>query len=305
LIGENLPSPKELIMTAVVDATPGSTPTIVVTGSTGHLGRLVVEALLDRGVDPGHIIATGRGVAKLADLAERGVLVRQADFTEPETLTAAFDGADRLLLVSGTEVGQRPAQHANVIAAAKAAGVQLIAYTSLPYADTSSLLLAVEHLATERELAASGVPYVLLRNGWYLENYTEQLSTFLAHGIAGAAGDGQVSAASRRDYAEAAAVVLSEDGHAGAVYELGGPAFTLPELAAAVSAASGTSVTYTDLPVEAYEQILLGAGVPAPMARILSDADRGVAQGELFVDSGHLETLIGRPATTLDQALAG
>jgi NAD(P)H dehydrogenase (quinone) len=183
--------------------------------------------------------------------------------------------------------------------------VQLIAYTSIPQADTSSMLLAVEHLATERELAASGVPHVLLRNGWYLENYTEQLQAFLAHGIAGSAGDGKVSAAARLDFAEAAATVLTEEGHAGATYELGGEAFTLPELAAAVSVATGTTVTYTDLPVEAYEQVLLGAGVPAPMAHILADSDRGLAQGELFVEGSDLEKLIGRPATTLQQALAG
>jgi NAD(P)H dehydrogenase (quinone) len=278
--------------------------TIVVTGATGKLGRLTVEALLRRGVPASGIVATGRNIERLNDLAERGVVVRRADFDDPSTLPAAFAGGDRLLIVSGNEVGKRPTQHLNAITAAKTAGVQLIAYTSLPYADTSSLLLAVEHLATERDLAGSGVPFVLLRNGWYLENYTEQLPTFLAHGIVGSAGTGQVSAAARVDYAEAAATVLAEDGHGGAVYELGGAPFTLPELAAAVSAATGTVVTYTDVPVETYEQILLGAGVPAPMARILADADRGVAQGELFVDSGELEKLIGRPATTLAQALS-
>lgn len=277
--------------------------TIVVTGATGHLGRLTVEALLQRGVPADQIVATGRDVAKLEDLAAAGITVRPADYDDRASLDAALAGADRLLLVSGTAVGQRPAQHANVIAAAQAAGVQLIAYTSITRADTSSLLLAQEHRASEETLIASGVPYVLLRNSWYLENYTEQLPTFLAHGIVGSAGSGRVSAAARRDYAEAAAVVLSEDGHAGAVYELGGAPFTLPELAQAISAASGTAVTYTDVPVEQYEQILLSAGVPAPMAHILADADRGLALGELYVDSGHLEKLIGRPATTLAQAL--
>jgi len=277
--------------------------TIVVTGATGHLGRLTVDALLQRGVPADQIVATGRDVAKLEHLAAAGITVWRADYDDRASLDAALAGADRLPLVSGTAVGQRPAQHANVIAAAQAAGVQLIAYTSIPYADTSSLLLAQEHRATEEILIASGVPYVLLRNSWYLENYTEQLPTFLAHGIVGSAGSGRVSAAARRDYAEAAAVALSEDGHAGAVYELGGAPFTLPELAQAVSAARGTAVTYTDVPVEQYEQILLGAGVPAPMAQILADADRGIAVGELYVDSGHLEKLIGRPATTLAQAL--
>ena len=279
--------------------------TVVVTGATGHLGRLTVEALLRRGVPAGELVATGRDIAKLTDLAERGVDVRRADFDDPATLPEAFAGAERLLLISGNEIDQRPRQHANAIAAAKAAGVSLIAYTSIPHADTSSMLLAVEHLATERELAASGVPHVLLRNGWYLENYTEQLETFLAHGIAGSAGTGKVSAAARLDFAEAAATVLTEDGHAGATYELGGAAFTLPELAAAVSTATGKTVTYTDLPVEAYEQVLVAAGVPAPMARILADSDRGLAQGELFVDGSDLEKLIGRQPTTLAAALAG
>jgi NAD(P)H dehydrogenase (quinone) len=279
---------------------------IVVTGATGQLGRLSVEALLRRGVPAGQIVATGRNTGKLADLADLaglGVSVRRADFDEPATLAEAFAGAERLLLVSGNEIDQRPRQHANAIAAAKAAGVNLIAYTSIPHADTSSMLLAVEHLETERALAASGIPHVLLRNGWYLENYTEQLETFLAHGIAGSAGSGKVSAAARLDFAEAAATVLTEDGHAGVTYELGGAAFTLPELAAAVSAATGTSVTYTDLPVEAYEHVLTGAGVPAPMAHILADSDRGLAQGELFVEGSDLEKLIGRPATTLEGAL--
>ncbi len=196
--------------------------TVVVTGATGHLGRLAVESLLDRGVAPEQIVATGRNVEKLADLAARGVVVRRADFDDPSTLAAAFAGADKVLLVSGSEVGKRVQQHTNAIDAAKAAGVALIAYTSIPYADRSSLLLAEEHAATERVLAASGVPHVLLRNSWYLENYTAQLPTYLEHGVAGAAGSGRVSAAARRDFAEAAATVLIEDGHAGAVYELGG-----------------------------------------------------------------------------------
>jgi NAD(P)H dehydrogenase (quinone) len=277
--------------------------TIVVTGATGHLGRFAVDALLNRGVPAEQIVAVGRNTEKLAELAARGVTVRRADYTDPASLAEAFAGADRLLLVSGSEVGQRTAQHANAIAAAKAAGVGLIAYTSILRADTSTMLLAQEHLATERELAASGVPFVLLRNGWYLENYTEQLETFLVHGIAGSAGTGRVSAATRRDYAEAAAAVLTEDGHAGAVYELGGEAFTLAELARALSASTGAEVTYADLPLAAYEQVLVGAGVPSMMAHILADSDRGVAAGELYVDSAQLQKLIGRPATTLAQTL--
>jgi NAD(P)H dehydrogenase (quinone) len=278
--------------------------TIAVTGVTGHLGRLAIEALLERGVPADQLIATGRRVETLSDLAERGVTVRAADFDQPEGLAGAFAGVERLVLVSGSEVGRREPQHANAIAAAKSAGVQLIAYTSIPYADRSTLLLAAEHRATEQRLAASGVPHVLLRNSWYLENYTAQLDTYLAHGVVGSAGDGQVSAAARQDYAEAAAAVVAEDGHAGAVYELGGAGFTLTDLAAAVTSATGTPVSYTDLPVEQYEQVLLGAGLPAPAARIFADADRGLARGELFVDNGQLEKLIGHAPTTLAQALA-
>src|SRR3954447_22042648 len=223
---------------------------IVVTGATGHLGRLVVEALLARGVPAQEIVATGRRVETLADLTDRGVVVRHADYTDPASLRAAFDGAEKLLLVSGSEVGQRVAQHGNAIAAARDAGVRLIAYTSITRADTSTLQLAQEHRATEEALAASGVPHVLLRNSWYLENYTAQLPAYLQHGIVGAAGTGQVSAATRADYAEAAAAVLATEGHDGAVYELRGAPFTMEDLAAAVSAATGRTVAYTDVPVE-------------------------------------------------------
>lgn len=277
---------------------------IVVTGATGHLGRLVVESLLARGVPAGNIVATGRRVETLADLAERGVVVRSADYGDAASLRAAFAGAEKLLLVSGSEVGRRVAQHTNAIEAAKDAGVGLIAYTSILKADTSSLLLAEEHLATEKALAGSGIAYVLLRNGWYIENYTGQLPVYLEHGIAGAAGNGQVSAAARADYAEAAAAVLAGDGHAGAVYELGGEPFTMTDLADAVSAATGRTVSYTDLPVEQYAAVLVGAGLPEPVAAVFADGDRGVAEGELFTDGNDLEKLIGRAPTSLTDALA-
>jgi NAD(P)H dehydrogenase (quinone) len=278
--------------------------TIVVTGATGHLGRLTVEALLRRGVPADQITATGRRTETLTDLADQGVNVRRADYTDPPSLREAFAGAERLLLVSSSEVGQRVEQHANAINAAAAAGVSLIAYTSILKADTSSLLLAKEHRATEELLAESGIDHVLLRNGWYTENYTAQLPIYLEHGIAGAAGKGRVSAAPRADYAEAAAAVLAEDGHDGATYELGGDAFTMTELAQVVSEVTGQSVTYTDLPVEQYTQVLVGAGLPEPVAAVFADGDRGVANGELYVDTTDLETLLGRPATSLAQAIA-
>ena len=277
---------------------------IVVTGATGHLGHLVVEALLDRGVPAGEIIATGRRTEALAGLADRGVVVRRADFDDAGSLRKAFAGAEKLLLVSGSEVGQRARQHGNVIEAARAVGVPFIAYTSIVRATTSTLLLAEEHRATEQLLAESGIPHALLRNSWYLENYTGQLPVYLEHGIAGAAGTGRVSAATRGDYAEAAAAVLVGDGHAGAVYELGGAPFTMVELAETVSAATGREVRYTDLPVEEYQAVLVGAGLPEPVAAVFADGDRGVAEGELLVEGSDLEKLIGRAPTSPADAVA-
>lgn len=277
---------------------------IVVTGATGHLGRLAVEALLARGVPADQIVATGRRIEALADLQERGVTVRRADYTDPESLRAAFAGADTLLLVSGSEIGERVPQHRNAITAAKEAGVGLIAYTSVAGADSSSLGIAEEHRATEQLLAESGIPHVVLRNGWYTENYTGQLDTYLANGIVGSAGEGRISAATRADYAEAAAAVVAEDGHAGAVYELGGEPFTLSQLAATVSEVTGTDVAYTDVPVEQFAAILEGAGLPAPVAGMFADIDRSVAAGDLFVEGNDLEKLIGRAPTPLADAVA-
>ena len=272
---------------------------IVVTGATGHLGRLVVEALLDRGVPGGQMVATGRRTEPLADLAERGVVVRRADFDDPASLREAFTGAERLLLVSGSEPGRRIEQHGNAIDAAKAAGVRHIAYTSIVRADTSSLLLAADHRGTEELLAASGVPHTLLRNAWYFENYTPQLPVYLEHGIVGSVGAARISAAARADYAEAAAAVLTGEGHEGAIYELGGASFTMAELAEVVSTATGRTVTYTDLPVEQYAQVLVAAGLPEPVAAVFADGDRGAAAGELLVDGSDLEKLIERTPTPL------
>ncbi|SDL55715.1 NAD(P)H dehydrogenase (quinone) [Geodermatophilus siccatus] len=277
---------------------------IVVTGATGHLGRLAVEALLERGVPAAHVVATGRRTGTLADLADRGVVVRTADYDDEASLEEALAGADRLLLVSGSEVGQRVRQHRNAVAAARAAGVGFIAYTSIAHADTSTLLLAEEHRATEQLLAEAGVPHALLRNSWYTENYTAQLPVYLEHGIAGAAGDGAVSAATRADYAAAAAAVVATDGHAGAVYELGGAPFTMTELAQVVSAATGRTVTYTDLPVEQYQQVLVAAGLPEPVAAVVADGDRGVAAGELLVEGDDLARLLGRAPASLADAVA-
>ncbi|MFI8303659.1 NAD(P)H-binding protein [Streptomyces sp. NPDC085927] len=212
---------------------------------------------------------------------------------------------DRLLLVSGNEVGQRLAQHKNVVQAAVDAGVELIAYTSTLRADTNSTKLAEEHRTTEALIRESGLPYVFLRNGWYIENNTDNLATAFQFGtIDGSAGDGRISGATRADFAAAAAVVLTSDGHDGNVYELGGTAYTMTELAAEVAAQSGKPVTYQNLPADEYTQVLLGAGLPAPFAALLVDSDLGISRGELFTTSTDLERLIGRPSTPLTDAVA-
>ena len=279
---------------------------IVVTGATGKLGRLVIEALIRRGIDPSQIVAAGRSAERLDELASRGLRVAKIDYADPESLRSAFAGADQVLLVSGPELGQRVRLHGNAIDAARSAGVGRLAYTSIAHAESSSLLLAQEHRGTEELLAASGLPYVLLRNSWYVELYTEPLATTLANGvIVGSAGDGEVSAATRADYAEAAAAVLAAGGRESATYELGGDeAFTLPEVAAEITVQSGTTVAYKDLPTADYQQALVGFGLPAELAAVLADADRGLAAGDLRVDTGDLSRLIGRPTTTLAEAVA-
>jgi len=269
------------------------------------LGRHVLEALLERGVAAGNIVAAGRSVAKLADFVERGVRVQPMDYADAGSVAAALKGATRVLLISGSEVGQRVDQHRTVIEAAKAEGVELLAYTSIANADTTSMLLADEHKATEALLRESGVPFVLLRNGWYLENYTEQLPGTLAQGaVAGSAGDGKVSGAARADYAQAAAAVLVADGQSGKVYELGGDeAFSMADLAAEISAATGKAVSYNDLPAGDYAELLASVGVPEAFAEILADSDLGIARGDLLVSTGDLRRLIGRPTTSLGQAV--
>lgn len=278
--------------------------TIAVTGATGQLGRLVVEALIARGATPGEIVAVVRDTAKAGGLLALGVQVREGDYDRPETLTAAFDGVDRLLLVSGNAVGQRIPQHTAVIDAAKRAGVGFLAYTSILRADTSPVGLAPEHLATEELIKSSGIPYAFLRNGWYIENYAASFGPAIAQGaLYGSAGDGRIAAATRADFAEAAAVVLLS-GEAG-VYELAGDeAFTLAGLAAAVAEASGAPVAYTDLPVEQYQAALVGAGLPEAFAGLLADTDVKIRDGHLDDDTKTLSRLIGRPTTPLSDAVA-
>ncbi|MEO5665740.1 MAG: NAD(P)H-binding protein [Nocardioides sp.] len=279
--------------------------TYLVTGASGQLGRLTVQALLEQGVAAADVVATARDTDNIADLAALGVLTRPADYTDPASLKDAFAGVDRALLVSSSAVGERVAQHANVIDAARDAGVELLGYTSLVRADTAQMILAGEHRATEELLTASGLPVVLLRNSWYFENYTAQAATALEHGVVlGAAGEGRVSAATRADFAAAAAAALVSDDQAGRVYELGGDvAFTLEEYAAALAAESGRPVAYQDLPAAELSAALVGAGLPEQYADILADCDLALARGELLADSGDLSRLIGRPTTTLAEAI--
>ncbi|AFD25661.1 SDR family oxidoreductase [Deinococcus gobiensis] len=277
---------------------------IAVTAATGHLGQLTVQALLDRGVPAGDLVAIVRDPQKAQAIAAQGVEVRQADYTQPEGWAQALAGVDRLLLISSSSMEDRAGQHRTVIEAAKAAGVELLAYTSLLKADTAQMSLAADHQATEAILKESGVPYVLLRNGWYLENYNAAQSLG-AGAVLGAAGEGRINAASRRDYAEAAAAVLSTEGHAGRTYELGGDqGFTLAELAAEIGRQGGKDVAYHDLPEGEYEKTLEGFGLPTPVAQMLASSDSGVKRGELATGSSDLRDLIGRPTTTLAQGVA-
>ncbi|OWY80096.1 SDR family oxidoreductase [Rhodococcus sp. BUPNP1] len=278
--------------------------TIAVTGAAGHLGRLTITALRTRGIAAGDIIAVVRDAAKAADLAADGVQVRVADYADAAAVREALAGVDKLLLVSGSEVGQRLPQHTNIIDAAKATGVAFIAYTSILHAATSPLILAGEHKATEELLAASGIEHALLRNGWYWENYDNSVTAAAATGaLFGSAGTGRVAGAARKDYAEAAAAVLTTEGHAGAVYELGGQRLTYTDLAEVLSGIVGVPVTYKDLPKEEYATILENTGVPAQFTAVLADSDAGIAVGALDTDSGDLERLIGRPATPAAEAI--
>jgi NAD(P)H dehydrogenase (quinone) len=279
--------------------------TILVTGATGQLGRLVVDNLLARGVEPTAVRAGARDVARAGDLAELGVQVVPLDYDAPETVAAAVDGVDALLLVSSSEVGKRAAQHQAVIDAAGAAGVAKLVYTSASKATTSDLVLAPEHKATEEAIAASGIPAVILRNNWYTENYVPDVARAKDTGvIAASVGEGRVASASRIDYAEAAAVALTEDGHIGQVYELGGDvAWSFDELAAAAADLTGRKVRYTPLTTTEHAAALQAAGLDAGTVGFVTALDANIRDGALAETDGTLSRLIGRPTTPLDEGL--
>ena len=280
--------------------------TYAITGATGQLGGLAADSLRAAGVDVADIVAIVRDEKKASALSNVGVNVRVADYESPETLRAALAGVDRLLLVSGSEVGRRIPQHRNVIDAAKEAGVSLIAYTSILRADTSTLALAEEHQATEQLLTESGIPTVLLRNGWYWENYLAGASAAIDSGnLYGSAGDGKVAGASRSDYADAAASALI-NAKGGEIYELAGSEhLTLSDIAATLAKVSGRHVHYQDLPESDFAAALTSNGVPEAFAKVLADSDAGIARGELDSDSTDLETLAGHSSTPLADVISG
>ncbi|MER5911137.1 SDR family oxidoreductase [Streptomyces sp. NPDC001982] len=276
---------------------------IVVTGSTGHLGRHVVEQLLEK-VPAEQITAVVRDEAKAADFAARGVKIVVANYNTPETFDGLFAAGDKVLLISGNEFDKgRVQQHEVVIDAAKAAGVALLAYTSAPSSLTAAL--ADDHRATEKALLASGLPYTLLRNGWYHENYTENLAPVLEHNaVVAAAGEGRVSSASRADYAAAAVAVLTGEGHENKTYELGGDeAWSFAEYAAELSKQTGKEIAYNAVSGDVMKGILTGAGLPEALAEIFVGVDASIAEGELVVSTGDLSRLAGRPTTPLTEAV--
>lgn len=270
---------------------------IGVTGATGQLGHLVVESLKKK-VDPSVVVGLVRTPAKASDL---GVEVRAFDYSQPGQMEKSLEGIDRLLLISSSEVGKRAVQHQNVINAAKAAGVKWIVYTSLLHADASPLSLADEHITTEQALKTSGIPYTILRNGWYTENYVGSVKKSVAAGaIIGSAGSGKIASAPRIDYAEAAATVVADDKHVGKLYELAGDnAYTLTDLAKEVSRQTGKDIPYNNLPEEKYAEILVGLGLPEGLAATIAGWDVGVSNNALFDDGKQLSKLIGRPTTAL------
>ncbi|WP_197387829.1 SDR family oxidoreductase [Ralstonia pseudosolanacearum] len=279
---------------------------IVVTGATGQLGHLVVNQLLTRGVPAASIVAAVRTPSKAADLAALGVVVREADYSRPATLEAAFAGAERVLLISSNEVGQRGAQHRAVIEAAKKVGARQLAYTSGLHADDSPMSLSVEHRETEADIVASGLPYVLLRNGWYIENYLSSLPAALEHGaFIGSAGEGRISWAPRVDFADAAAVVLTQPVGGDRIYELAGDtAYTRADMAAEVSRQVGKPIPYVNMPRADFTAALLGAGLPAPIAELVAESDEHTSHDVLLDEGRQLSALIGRPTTSLSESVA-
>ena len=274
---------------------------IGITGATGQLGKLIVGKLKDR-IGPENIVALVRTPEKIDD---KTIEARRFDYDVPDSLDKSLEGIDYLMLISGSEVGKRKQQHENVINSAKKAGVKWIVYTSLLHADRSSISLAGEHRATEAALKASGIAHTILRNGWYTENYTSSIPASVKNGaIIGCAGEGKISSATREDYAEAAAVVLTSANQQGKVYELAGDKhYRLKELAAAVSLQTGKDIPYQNITETEYAAILKSMGIPDEYAKTIAGFDTAASRNDLFDDSKQLSQLIGRPTTALSQSV--
>lgn len=268
---------------------------IAVTGSTGPLGNWIIEKLQEMGVQPVNIVALARDMKKAQPLADKGILCRQGDYTQPDSLLKAFEGVDKLMMVSSSEIGQRAAQHKNVIEAAKKAGVKMVVYTSLFHADTSVSPLAEEHRITEKEILESGIPFVILRNNWYSENQTEDVQRAGKFGfIESAAGGGKIQSAPRKDYAEAAAKVLTTEGHVGRVYELSGAPWNFEELAQTASDIWGKRIKYKPVNPRKRKRHLKMFGLPAPVAEFVTSLDVSIKEGALEGEGSDLEQLLGR-----------
>jgi NAD(P)H dehydrogenase (quinone) len=276
---------------------------IVVTAATGHLGNLVIDELLQR-VPAEQVVAVARNAAKAAPLADRGVELRIADYNDPDALATAFRAGDTVLLISGLEPNRRE-QHQAVITAARDAGVARIAYTSVLGGPDADFDLAADHQATEQAILDSGLPYTVLRNGWYNEVYTDQIATHLAHGVVGSATDGRIASAARRDYAAAAAVVLTSEGHEKTAYELNGDTnYSLAEYAAELTRQSGQEVAYSNVSPAEHAQVLVAAGLPEPVARLFVGVDDAISRGLLSGRGRALSRLIARPTTPIADTIA-
>lgn len=275
---------------------------IAITGATGQLGRIVINRLKDK-FNAENIIALARDTQKATDL---GVEVRHFDYNNLEGMAEALKDVDKLLLISGSEIGKRLEQHTNVIESAKKSGVKFIAYTSLLKCDNSTLSLAGEHFNTEKVLKDSGISSVILRNGWYTENYTGSLKDVINLGtLYGSSGEGKISSATRDDFANAAAVVLTSEGHEGKIYELAGDeAYTMSDFAAEISKQTEKNIPYVNIPENDYAQALVKAGLPEGFAHFFAGTHTATANGDLFDDGHQLSKLIGRSTTTLSKAIS-
>lgn len=275
-----------------------------IAGASGQLGKHALDALLQK-VDAKDVVAFARDTAKLAGYAAQGVTVRAMDYDQPEELPAALAGIDRLLLISGSALGQRPRQHGNVIDAAKQAGVSYIAYTSILDAANTPIRLGQEHLATEQALAASGIAHDILAHGWYNENYVGSLPVQVQHGvITGAQGQGRIASASRADMGAADAEVL-RSGKGGERYNIAGDtSWTMEDFAAEVSRQSGKEVAYVDMGQAEYAKSLESVGLPEYIATVVANSAWATSQGALEDDSRTLSSLIGRPTTPISETIA-